>query len=246
MKKSLTLVIILLSFVGWAQPDDIVYYEDSRVKNSRFGFALVLNPNYTDRRLINDEIPAGGGFDLVDNKAAGSFALNYGLDIFYSIGSSLDIGVGIGRAEASFGVENAQLYNTPQFDFGVSDTLLVSATTDVNMYTIPIKLNFNTSISEVFDLEVVPTVELLFMDSYKTTFEAAGVPAFTRDFTEQTRNFNSTVGISLGGTYYFAPRWGFFLRFNARYMLNSMIEMDDYPRETLYSFGSNLGLKFRF
>lgn len=246
MKKLLTLLIGLSAMAAWAQPDDIVYYEDSKVKNSRFSLALVANPNYTDRRLINDEIPAGAGFDLVDNKAKGGFAFNYNLDLFYSIGSSLDIGLGIGRANATFEVENASVYNTPQFDLGVSDTMLVNATTDVEMYTVPIKLNFNTSISDIFDLEVIPTVTLVFVDSYKTTFKATNVPDFTKDFTDQTNDLNYTVGISLGGTYNFADRWGFFVRFNARYLLKPLIEADNYPRETLYSFGSNLGLKFRF
>ena len=246
MKKLLICVFTLASVQMWAQPDDIVYYEDSDVRNSRFSINLVANPSYTDRRLINDEVPAGAGLDLVDDRAAGGFAFNYNLDLFYSIGSSFDIGVGLGRAEAFYSVERAQLYNTEAFDMGVEDTVLVDAETEVNMWTVPIKISFNTSVTDIFDLEVIPTVSLIFIDKYETRFRPLSGTEFTKDFTEQTQDMNYTVGISLGGTWYVTDNLGFFFRANANYMLNSMIEVDSYPRETLYSVGSNLGLKIRF
>lgn len=249
MKKLFIATLSLVVSAAFAQKDDdIVYYEDSNVRNSRFSAALVLNPHYVDRRLIDDEgIDQSGDFDVVDNDAAGSFALNYNLDLFYSIGSSFDVGVGFGIANAAFEVENAYLYNTPDFDFGLgTDTILINAETEVDMYTVPIKLSFNTSISDLFDLEVIPAVQLIFINNYETTFNAVGLDNYTYDFTEQTQDLNYTVGISLGGTWYFSENWGFFFRGNARYMLNSMIELENYPRETLYGFGANTGVKVRF
>jgi len=67
-----------------------------------------------------------------------------------------------------------------------------------------------------------------------------------RDFTDLTRDLNYQVGIDLGGTYYFTDQLGLFVHFNARYMINNMLERDNFPRETIYSFGSNLGLKYSF
>lgn len=246
MKKLLTFFFALSGFVAAAQPNGIVYYEDSDVRHSRFSMSLNLNPNYTDRRLINDEIPAGAGFDLVDDRASGGFAFNFGADLYYALSPTFDIGLGAGRAHAAFEVERAEVYNTEAFDFGLSDTARVDAQTQVNMWKFPLKVNFHTAISDIFELEVLPAVSLVLIDKYETTFEAESMPSFTRDFTAHTQDVNYIVGLSLGGTWYFAENFGFFFRANANYMLNSMIEVEDYPRETLYSFGSDMGLKIRF
>lgn len=247
MKKLFSLILSLVSLAALAQPEDedIVYYEDSQVRRSRFSISILGNPTYTDRRLINDEIPLGGGFDLVDDQARGSFNFNYAGHLFYSLSQAFDVGVGAGYEYASYKVEDVTFYLDAN-NIVVEDTVLTDATTDVNMWVVPVMLNFNTSISEVFDLEVIPTVKLTFIDSYITTFEPANGAEFTRDFTDDTRDLSFQVGISLGGTYYFSDNFGLFVRANGRYMLNSMVEIDDFPRETIYSIGANIGLKFRF
>ncbi len=239
--------LLMLSFSASSQDDDeIVYFEDSRVKNSRMSLSLYGNPTYTDRRLLNDEIPFGGGYELATEDAEGAFQFNYGAQIFFSISSSLDVGTGFGFERASFTTRNAEFYLDENNQVDTSLRQIVDVRTDVSMKVVPIMLNFNTSISETFDLEVIPTVSLTFIDSYETEFTTASGEKFSRDFSDDLLDLNYQVGIGLGGTYYLSEQWGFFLRFNARYLLNNMLQRDDFPRETIYSFGSNLGFKFSF
>ncbi|MGB0176187.1 MAG: hypothetical protein ACPF9D_03410, partial [Owenweeksia sp.] len=147
MKNYLLMVALFVSAVAFAQPDDDVrYYTDSQVKHSRWSIALNLYPNYTDRRLINNEVPAGGGFDLPNDEAMGNFQFNYGLDFFYSLGSSFDVGLGFGRAAGNYTVDNVRLYQ------GRADTVLAKMEVGVSMYTVPLKLNFNTAITDILDL----------------------------------------------------------------------------------------------
>ena len=239
------LALLASTFQLWSQKDkdEIVYFEDSDVKHSRMSIALLANPNFTNRNLINDEIPEGGGFDLVMAETKGSFAFNYNLDVFYTLSSALDIGVGIGRANAAYSIEEVLVYNTDTFPIGIPDTVNFSADLTTNMWTVPIKLNFNSSISDIFDLEVIPTVSLIFPSKYHISLMEGGRTE-DYDVSDFLRNLNWRVGISLGGTWYFADNWGFFVRANANYLLNSMIEREGYPRETLYSFGADVGLKF--
>ena len=241
LKKIILFQLLIFSITAIAQKDDdIEYYTDSRVKNSRFSIVLLGNPNYTDRRLINDEIPAGGGFDLVDENAKGSFQFNYNLDVFFSIGSALDIGVGFGRAAADYSVQDLSYYENR------TDTALSDLDVSVSMFTIPFKFNFNTSVTDILDLEVVPTIELNFLDKYEQTFRPQGEASFMRDLTDQVQGLNYSVGIDLGGTFCLDENWGIVVRGNIKYMLNPMIEMEDFPRETLYSYGANIGLKYKF
>ena len=115
------------------------------------------------------------------------------------------------------------------------------------MISIPLKVNFNTSISEVFSLEVIPMVEMNFLDSYVASidYRDGSVRDTILNKSDDLRAFNWTVGLSLGGTYWFSDNWGVFVRASAKYMLNDMIAQD-WPRETLINFGGNLGLQVKF
>lgn len=244
MKKFFVFALLVMVFQLRSQKDqgEIVYYEDSDVKHSRMSLALLANPNFSNRNLVNDDIPEGGGFDLLDANTTGDFALNYNLDLFYSVSPSLDVGIGFGRANAFYSINDVRVYNTDSFPIGVEDTVQFSADISTNMWTVPLKLNFNTSISDLFDLEVIPTVSLIFPDKYRINlYNNSQTVDF--DISDYLRNLNWRVGISLGGTWYFADSWGFFLRANANYLLNAMVEREGYPRETIYSFGADIGVK---
>jgi hypothetical protein len=246
MKKTFFMLALVAAALQLSAQDDedIVYFEDSDVRQSRMSIALLANPNFTNRNLINDEIPQGGGFDLLVAETQGSFAFNYNLDVFYTLSSALDIGIGFGRANAAYNISEVLVYESDSFVYTPVDTINVGADISTNMWTLPIKLNFNTSISDIFDLEVIPMVSLIFPDKYNMTLSSPDLQPVDLDLSDFLRNLNWRVGISLGGTWYFSENWGFFLRANANYLLNSMIERDGYPRETLYSFGADVGLKF--
>ncbi len=243
MKRFLIVVFCLGSVLAKAQPDDkVIYYEDSKVKKSRVSLAINLNPNWTDRRLIDEGTPSGGEYQLKNDQADGSFQLNYGLDVFFRLGSALRIGTGFGVANADFSVQDASYYSASR-----PDTILVDVSTDVSMYTIPLKLNFNTSLTDAFDLEVIPQVQMNLINFYENTYTPQnGSAKFKDDFTDKTRSVTYTVGIALGGTFKLTDNWGLFVRGDIRYMVNPLIDEVNYPREALFNLGLNTGLKYSF
>lgn len=242
IKKISLIAMLMLNALAYAQPgdDDVIYFTDSKVKHSRFSAALLLNPNYTSRRLINDEIPSGGGFDLPTEEANGAFQLNYNLDVFYSIGPSFDVGIGFGRSSAYFEVNDVSYYQNRL------DTVNADLSVRTRMYTVPIKFNFNTTVTDLWDLEVVPGVELNFFDVYDQTFSPDGEEDVYSDLSSMVESFNYSVNLSLGGTYKLSDNWGLVIRGNVRYLLKPIIEESNFPRETIYNFGANIGLKYDF
>lgn len=246
MKKLATFILIASSMAAMAQKkdkDDIVYYEDATVKHSRFGIALNANPVFTDRRLINNEVPENGAeYFLPSPRAEGAFQLNYGLDLIYSIGSSLDFSIGFSHGSLDYTVDDVQFYY-PSLDT-VKGTLKGSA----SWYGIPLKFNFNTSVNDIWDLEVVPMVQFNIPYNYELTFSPEGnnFDDAKIDGSDRLNNLTYIVGLSLGGTYKFADNWGLIIRGNVGYMLNALIEQENYPRETTLSYGLDLGLKYSF
>lgn len=244
MKKIIAAFLLLTSLSAYAQPDDeIVYYTDSKVKESKFRLHLNANPYYTDMRLINNDAASTliNSFNE-DNETTGSFALNFGLDLYYELAPSFHVGLGISRAYGGYTVEGVSLDLDNDGVYFLADDEV-----EVSMISIPLKVNFNTNISETFSLEVVPMVEINFLDSYvaKIDYRDATIDDTVLNLSNELRDFNWTVGLSLGGTYWFADNWGVFVRASAKYMLNDMIAQD-WPRETLINFGGNIGLQVKF
>lgn len=242
MKRILILVFCVSAIAAKAQPDDkVIYYENSKVKKSRISLALNLNPNWTDRRLIDEGVPSTGYYELKNDQADGAFQFNYGLDVFFRLGSALRIGTGFGIANADFKVQDAM------YSYKRTDTILVDVSTEVSMYTIPLKLNFNTSLTDAFDLEVIPQVQLNLVNKYQNNYTPQnGTAKFSDDFTDKTTSVTYTVGIALGGTFKLTDNWGIFVRGDIRYMVNPLIDEVNYPREALFNLGLNTGLKYSF
>lgn len=242
MKKWIV-VLLVLPLWGWAQEEDIVYYTDSEVKDSRLGLALNVNPVYSDLRIINNQLGLGGAdFQLEDENAVGSFQLNFHGDLTFDLSPTFELSAGFGRAYGRFTLEDVQY-------FGVNnDTNLATYRADIRMYTVPIKINFHTALSEIFDLEVIPAVELNFIDRYRATFDPqpAGLNTFQEDYTDETQRLNYSVGLSLGGTFWMSDKLGLFARGTVKYMLNQMVDLETFPRETLLNYGLNLGVRYHF
>lgn len=244
MKKLILLSLFLSSFSAWAQPDEeIVYYTDSKVSESKFRLHLNANPYYTDMRLINDDAANSliNSFNE-DNETRGGFAFNFGLDLFYELAPSFHVGLGVNRAFGRYTVEGASLdLDGDGIYFSANDKV------EVSMISVPLKVNFNTSISDVFSLEVIPMVEMNFLDSYVANIDYSdpSIDDTVLNLSDDLRALNWTVGLSLGGTYWFSDNWGVFMRASAKYMLNDMIAQD-WPRETLINFGGNIGLQVKF
>ena len=250
MKKLATFILIASSIAAIAQKkdkDDIVYYEDASVKHSRFGIALITHPVFTDRRLINNEVPENGSdYFLPSARAKGAFQLNYGMDLIYSIGSSLDFSVGFSHGLLDYTVDDVGIPYINQN--GDTTRYKAKLKGSAAWYGIPLKFNFNTSINDIWDLEVVPMVQFNIPYSYDLTFTpySNSFEETRLDGKDRLNNLTYIVGLSLGGTYKFADNWGLIIRGNVGYMLNALIEQENYPRETTLSYGLDLGLKYSF
>lgn len=248
MRKLLSLTLLLASFGLWAQPDDeIVYYTDSEVNNSRFNLALNLNPYYSDMRLINNDA-SNSLFDTYSEEfnATGSFVFDYGLDLFYEVGPSFHVGIGIVRSHGAYTWQDVVLDT-------LNPSLLADNEVEISMISVPIKVNFTTRISETFSLEVVPMVELNFLDQYNGRISYNGISGAPADssfnLNDNLQDLNWSVGIGLGGTYWINNEFGVFMRGSVRYLLNDMIDPQgafSWPRETLLNFGLNTGLRIKF
>jgi hypothetical protein len=241
MRKLLIACLALPSLL-WAQPDEeTVYFTDSDVRNSRFALALNVNPVWTDLRIISDELGLNaGGITVDEDEAMGSFQLNYHMDLIYKLNESFEISVGFGQAFGGYRLEGITY-------FGSGDSILVDDEVDISMYTVPIKINFNSSISDVFDLEVVPMLELNFISKYQANFSPLDNSAdFSIPYTDDAQNMNYSVGLALGGTFWVSDNWGLFIRGGIKYMLNQMIDLQDFPRETLINYGGNVGVRYNF
>lgn len=250
------LTACLSAHPGWAQSDtndrtskkkkrkseETVYYTDSYVRNSRFALALNANPVFSDLRLINEDLGLGADFELSEDNAQGTWQLNYHADLIFELSETFDISLGFGRAFGEYRLEDVLFYQDRP------DSLNVDYRADVSMYTIPIKINFNSSISDVFDLEVVPSVEITLIDDYNSLFipKDENIEAFSRDYSPYIQDLNYSVGIHVGGTFWIADRWGLFVRGGIKYMLNQIITRDNFPRETLLNVGANTGVRFNF
>lgn len=244
MKKALFLLLWLPATWALAQKDDkneIVYYTDSDVRDFRLGVALNANPMNTDLRLINDDLGEGGTFKATTDVADGTWKVNYHLDLIYELNSTFDLSVGFGYAYGGYTLQNINYFGE-----GI-DTLAGDYRVGVGMYTIPIKINFNSSISEVFDLEVVPMVELNFINRYQGSFLLANQTTQPLgDVSDKLQKTNYSVGIMVGGQYWVTDDFGFFARGGIKYMLNQMVDSDAFPRETLLNLGANVGVRYNF
>lgn len=248
MKKLLIFSLLISSLGLMAQKkkkDNIEYFSDSEVTYSRWGVALNLDPVYTNRNLVDDPLIGADstGFILSLDRAEGSFKFNYAVDFIYKIGQSFDISLGIGQAGSSWTYTEALAVIPNGAGF---DTASASARVDVQILTIPLKLNFNTVISDVFELEVIPKFQLNFVQDYtRTVFPANSETIVTIDKNEADRT-NYSVGIALGGNFLITENLGVFVHINGEYMVTPMFNGDAFMRETFYSFGLNTGIKYRF
>lgn len=242
MKKVILCVLLLvgISLSAQRKKDETVYYTDSRVKDSRFGMALNLNPYYTTMRLINEDGSGDFFSPFTEVDVRGGFAFDYGLDLFYDLAPSFQLSIGFGRSEGHYTLKGIYVASN-------MDTLLANDRVSMRMYTIPFKINFRSSITETFDLEVMPMIQLNLLQSYQASFSflEGDRPDTTLVLDDRLSNTNLTVGIALGGTFWLSDHWGMFTRISINYMLNNPIP-ENWPRETLLSMGGNLGMRYRF
>lgn len=224
-----------------AQYTDGEYYTDSKVKKRIFGLGAHVNPYYNNRRLLNNSLNPGTVFSLVDNASEGSWKVGGGIDVFITLNDNFEFVTGVSVSNYEFVYPQVQ-----RGDF-LDSLLNFRLEQTASFITIPIAISFRTELEDGWWLEFIPAWELSWLTDYEGYYERPEDNfSTTEDLQPLARDFYSWISISAGGTYRPFETWGYSLRLEGRYMLNSLIQRPDYPRETLYSIGANFGVQYRF
>jgi hypothetical protein len=238
--KKLVVILALCSLGQAFAQKDSDYYTDSDVRKRIIGLGVHVNPFYNNSRLLTNTFNPGQLVTLIDQSTEGSWKMGGGLDLYISLTSRFEIvsGVNFGQAEFS--------YPTLLFQ-GMNDTaaLAYSLNEMVDYVNIPLGISFKSDLDNGWWLEVIPGLEFSRLLRYEGDFVRGG-NAETEDFMPQTQDLYTWVSFQLGGTFRPFDTWGYSVRFQGRYMLNSLIQQDIYLRETLYNIGLNAGIQYRF
>lgn len=239
MRKFVMLFFSLMGLMAEAQYNGGEYYTDSDVRKRVVGLGVHANPYYNNRRLLSNSLNPGQVFNLVNDATEGSWRVGWGVDLYISISDNFELVTGVAYSSYEFAYPSVQ-----RDDF--LDTLLSFRLEETSHFlTVPIGVSFRTELDDGWWLEFIPSFELSWLLDYEGYFERQGFQR-TEDFMPLAQDFYSWVAIQAGGTYRPFDTWGYSLRFEGRYMLNSLIQRSDYPRETLYSIGAHLGIQYRF
>lgn len=234
-------VFLLIPIIGFAQKDGkdkIVYFTDSQIKKSNISLALNFNPYITNRRIMSDSIGLGGLPVGSSNEARTSpvFAYSFGGDLVFRLASSLELWTGVQYGTLGYRDRNYE-FNQQTYD-------LRSRLSFIN---VPVQFSFRGTITEVFDLEFIPMIQVNFLRTYRGTIsdKQNGNQVEQFDVTDQARKINYTVGISLSGNFRLAEEYAIFVRPFFHYMLNPMFENNpNFARERYFSTGLTIGLRF--
>ncbi|MCX8148797.1 outer membrane beta-barrel protein [Thermaurantimonas aggregans] len=240
---SFTSILILIPVIGIAQKDGkekIVYFTDSQTKKSNISLALNVNPYLTNRRIMSDSVGLGGLPIGSSNESRTSpvFAYSFGGDLIFRLASSLELWAGVQYGTLGFRDRNYE-FNQQTYDL----------TSKLSFINVPIQFSFRGSITEVFDLEFIPLIQINFLRSYtgRISDKQSGSQIDQFDMTNEARKINYTVGISLSGNFRLAEEYSIFVRPFFHYMLNPMFENNaNFPRERYFSTGLTIGLRYYF
>lgn len=246
LKISLGLYALFIMQIAQAQlkKNTDPYFTDSEVRSRNFGVGLSIYPNYNNRRLLSNNINPGQTFNLVDNATNGSWTLGGGIDLYYNLGERFEIFSGLQYGEAEFEYPEVKLLN-PVVGLPLDTGLSYQLTESFSFINIPLGLIFKTEMNDGWWLEFIPALEFSRLIKYDIEYKRNEVIR-TEDALTIAENFFTWAGIHIGGTYIPYDTWGFSIRAHGKYMLNSLIQQENRPREVLYTIGASAGLQYRF
>ncbi|MFN3951340.1 MAG: hypothetical protein ACK4KT_02940 [Thermaurantimonas sp.] len=189
---------------------------------------------------MSDSIGAGGlpiGSSN-ERRTKPILAYSFGGDVVVRLASSLELWLG-----AQYGIVG---FHDPNYEF---QDKLYDLRSRLDFVNVPIQFSFRGSITEVFDLEFIPLIQLNFLRNYrgKAFDKQTGAELIQFDITEQAEKFNITVGVSLSGNFRLIEEFSVFVRPFFHYMLNPMFEnSENFPRERYFSAGLTVGLRYYF
>lgn len=242
MRHVLLLLLVLPLFaVGQKKEKEerITYFTDSNVKRSRVSLALDGSGYYSNRNRLGQGFSQGSVTSDDDPSTSGTFAYNYGGHLVFSLNRSLEVWAGVVYATAG--------WTDHHFDFNDIRTTMRASLEYIN---IPIQFSFHSEISEMLDLEVLPMIEINLLSSYdEVVYERRSDVLLNKTdmaADPDARRLNYTIGLSISANYKFADNWSLYMRPFFHYMLNSLIDDSDRPRDVLIGAGLGLGLRYKF
>lgn len=219
--------------------EKITYFTDSKVKRSRVSLAADGAGYFSNRNRLGQGFSQGNTAGDDDPPTTGTFAYNYGGHAIFSLNRSLEVWAGVVYATAGWTDHN--------FDFQDMRTTMRASLEYIN---IPIQFSFHSEISELLDLEVLPMIELNYLTSYdERVFERRSDVLLTEvDLADDpdARRLNYTIGLSISANYKFTDNWSLYMRPFFHYMLNSLIDDSNRPRDVLIGAGLGIGLRYKF
>lgn len=238
--------LILLLFVPsllFAQKkqkeEKIIYFTDSEVKRSRISLATDGAGFYSNRNRLGQGFNPGGAAGDDEPSTNGTFAWNAGGHIIFSLNRSLEIWTGVVYATAG--------WTDRHFEFNDMRTTMRANLEYIN---VPIQFSFHSAINEILDLEVLPMFEVNILSAYdESVYERSNnVLLNTTNLAEDpdARRINYTIGLSISANIKFADNWSVYTRPFFHYMLNSLIDDSDRPRDVLIGAGLGVGLRYKF
>jgi hypothetical protein len=247
MKKNILLLVALAALGAKAQNGGKVqYYTDSYVTRNWFGLGVHYNPYVSDRRVAS-------GFATTD--AATFTAINEGADALYGQSAGIDVYFDFSdRFEIVSGgtwVQGGWNYDVVRFLGGFEgvniDTInLYEMDVRYETFNIPLQFVIKTQITDIWQLEVAPAIELAFLGRYDVTvFDNDGVEE-TIDLKPYSRATNINIGLYLGGSWWLTDQMAFVVRGHFRYALQPYMQEDVFFREVPYLAGLNLGARYQF
>ncbi len=221
--------------------DRIVYFTDDQVKRPSLFLAADFSPMLSNRSVLGQR---GAGFTPGQApgegvpRSRGAFAYHYGGYVGLRISSALEFSVGLSQNN------NGWLNRRTEFE-GISTETRVR----INQMNVPFQFTFYSKMNDFLTLEVMPMVELNWITSYTEDIKMRRDPFLNLgefDMLDESRKFNISIGIGIGGRYEVTDQLSVYLRPFFRYMINPLIENEDRPREVIWGIGIMTGLRFDF
>ncbi|MCT4623699.1 MAG: outer membrane beta-barrel protein [Schleiferiaceae bacterium] len=249
MKKQLALLLMIgFACIANAQKDEeIEYYTDDVVNRSKVFASAHYSPYFLNRNIISSEsFPDDPVNVILNSSAKGGYGYAIGIDLYYKLNKGLNLGLGVNRSAGSYTIDYKQALETAGFptDSLAGDYIM---TTNVSYINIPLQFMYGISMNDLWDLEVVPQIEMNIVDNINRTATQTfdDERGNLGDQTDKAQQINWTVGIGIGINYYISESFSFFLRPQVRYMLRPMIPNDEL-NEVLLWLGGQAGLRLYF
>ena len=241
--NKLILLLALFPMIVVAQrgqkEEKITYFTDSEVKRSSFSLATDGSLFYNNRSRIGEGFTPGQSGSTDDLPSTnGTLGWNSAFHLVWRITGSLEVWGGVAYAIGGWTDKHTEY---------MDQNSITKASLD--FINFPIQFNFRSQLNDLWDLEILPMIEINMLNSYTEDVYLRSNPdirLISSELTQDARLFNYTIGLSISARYRFYENWSMHFRPFFHYMLNSLIDDPDRPRDVLYGTGLSVGFRYQF